>query len=214
MPNTPPGQRVRELRAERKWSLQRLADEVQKAAPSQKAPTAGTMQKLEAGEMQMTVRWMARLARAFGIAERDLLGTTESVPAGELREDAVPYQPRPGEPVPVATNLANPGFFLVRTAVLNELGINPGDVIVADLSETAVAAVAHGDIVICQHYDDEKMLVAQTLIREFIEPSLLVTNSTTANEKSLNLKTDNVAIKAVAGGMYRPIRRRPAHSGR
>jgi transcriptional regulator with XRE-family HTH domain len=78
-PDTP-GERVRQLRLARGWSLQQLADRIGASKPQ--------IDKLERGTRRLTQDWGTRLAAAFDVPETDFLsgGGPSPVPsAGRIR---------------------------------------------------------------------------------------------------------------------------------
>ena len=67
------------------------------------------------------------------------------------------------------------------------------------ISQEAVDAIKPLDCVLVQHYN---AMAAVTLLRQFVPPSLLITNSTDTNERPLALDRDDIAIKGVIVGTY------------
>lgn len=60
------GNRIKELREKKGWSMQRLADEVEGTSKQQ-------ISKLEKSQRGLTLEWMERLARAFSVRPADLI---------------------------------------------------------------------------------------------------------------------------------------------
>lgn len=72
--------RIRELRRERDWSQQKLADLV--------GVSKVTISDLELGKMQLTLDYMKRVAKALGVTAGELLNIEDNplLPAGSERE--------------------------------------------------------------------------------------------------------------------------------
>ncbi len=86
--------RIRDFRAARGWSLQRLAE----AAGTSKSQ----IDKLEKGERRLTVDWMVRLAKPLGCDPRDLM---ETFPGRTPPKDASPSLPQSGGGAPSSAAL-------------------------------------------------------------------------------------------------------------
>lgn len=71
------------------------------------------------------------------------------------------------------------------------------------MSARAVAACGTGDVVIAQLYDG---MSAMTLLRQFVAPSLLITNSYAPNLPTINTRTDDAAIKGVVVSSHSEFR--------
>lgn len=110
--------RVRALRAERGWSLQTLADRA--------GTTRSQIQKLETSQRRLDFEWVTRLAAAFEISERELMGSdfTELAP-GRVRR------------LPLVGDIAAGNW---REAIENP----DGEVMAVDASENAFALRAKG----------------------------------------------------------------------
>lgn len=69
---------------------------------------------------------------------------------------------------------------------------------VRDMTEQAVRDVSTGDIVVAQVYSSEDMLKATTIVRQFVAPSLLVTNRNGVNT-AVDMESSplDIAIKGV-----------------
>lgn len=203
-----PPNNILALRSARGWSQDRLAQEA--------GTTAGTIQKLESRDMQLTHKWMARLAAALGVSKCALIEDAapphpaEPVAPSGMAEDAEAYAPGPGEHLPLEAGGEPLGYVIVTSRALDQVGVLPGDILTIAMSPRAVAAVADGDLVVAQHYSDTDLTHATTILRQYVEPGLLTTNSRADNARSLALATDSVAIK----GVVRELRRAPRRDRR
>jgi len=89
----------------------------------------------------------------------------------------------------------------VKSSVLDCLDYKPGDILFIDIGQAAVNELKPGQCVLAQYYSG---MAATTILRQFISPSLLITNSRRENFVPLNLDVDDVAIKGVVVGQYTP----------
>ncbi len=102
--------------------------------------------------------------------------------AGKFGEDAEPYVPPRSSILTISETI---GYFRMMSNALetHPLGIQPGDVLAFDLSTAAIDNLRNEQIVILQCYHpDPQVLAAKTLVREFVRPSLLLTNRAQDNE--------------------------------
>lgn len=117
-----------------------------------------------------------------------ILGVSNATPdslaihaAGGLHEDAEPYNVPTGS---ILTSDPAIGYFRMRTDCLanHPLRIQPGDVLAFSMTQRAIEAVTSEQIVLLQCYDRRELLQARTLVREFMRPSLVMTNRESDNE--------------------------------
>jgi len=177
--------RIREFRQARKLTTYQLAELV--------GTTQATIHRLETGKRKLTVDWMKRIATALGVKPEDLIAPTIVQQAGD---DVMPYQPD-DEVVRHALKGSNRQLWKVVEPSLDYLNINPGDVIVTDASRTKLADLSSGDMVVLQVYDVRDMTHPRTLLRQYIAPSLFITNSSKTNDKPIDAKRCDVTILGV-----------------
>ena len=164
--------------------------------------SASTINGLEKGKTQINVAWLKRLSEVFGVPPEEILGI-ESAPARQLSEDAAQYDQSSGGARQI--KLEDTQFlYEARTPVLDQIGITPGMILVVDMSPDAVGALRQGDVVIAQAYDG---MSAITILRQFIEPSLLITNSSVRNLPIINTRQDDAAVKGVVVSSVSHFRR-------
>lgn len=178
--------RIKQIRERRGLTQDQLAELVDTTQP--------TIMRLERGQRKLTVEWMQRLAKALKCRPEELLSS--AVIAG-LSEDATPYVS--DDKSVSAKSLASRGLahFTVTSDAVELAGIGAGTVILIDMTPEAVAKVSTGDIVVAQAYGEE-LTDAVTIVRQFVAPSLLVTNRSTGNVATSLIDPDyDVAIKGV-----------------
>ncbi|HBM91320.1 MAG TPA: hypothetical protein DD400_05550 [Rhodospirillaceae bacterium] len=86
------GNHIREYRAARDWSLQKLADACQ--------TSKSQIDKLEKGQRRLTVEWMVRLAKPLGCDPRDLLLAPTLASAAHKNMQAANVE-KPPETLPI-----------------------------------------------------------------------------------------------------------------
>lgn len=109
--------------------MQQLAERV-------KPPTtAPTINKLEKGQLKLTVGWMMRLAEALGIEQRDLLEEGAGIAAGFF-DNVKPYIPGPKDPIRPRDGTA------LFQAINDDLDENPDEIVVGRILVFNMAVTA------------------------------------------------------------------------
>ncbi len=174
------GNRIRELREQRGMTTAQLA------------AAAGTSQpqitRLERGERKLSEEWMVRIAAALGVTPADLLA---SATLAEVTDDVEPY--RAGEFATAA--------YLMKSDVLEQIELPAGSLLVVDTTEKARERLKTGDVVIARLRDASGGARTRLIARQFIAPSLLVTNRRGANTA---LHTHNDAFRSEILGVAVP----------
>lgn len=101
---------------------------------------------------------------------------------GALEEDAVPYVPPQNHWLARSTHI---GFFRMKSTALDQHPerIMPGHLLAFDLNKTNAADIPSGSIVVVQLYDKRDLTKSHgTVIRQFVAPNKLITNSSEHNE--------------------------------
>lgn len=140
----------------------------------------------------------------------DVLGLPADKPiknGGGLAEDAVPYVANDDSVIVLPQRRKPLDPWLVRSNALDRVGILPGDVIEVDPSPETCENLKPLDKVIVQHmHADPNVLLAVTLLRQFVPPSLLVSNSSGKNDMPLDLERDEVHVRGVIVAVHRSVR--------
>lgn len=198
--------RIRELRRARGFTVVTLAE---KAGISH-----GYLTRIENGKRGLSVELAEKLAMALGTDAQDVLGLklpTETSgqtrePLREMAEDCEPYVAAPAD-LPLPRMKQNVDPWRVKSNALNKLGIRAGDIVFVDVSMEAVEQLASLQLVVAQVYHaDPQVLTATTVMRQFVPPSLLITNSSEKNEVPLDLDSEQVAVKGVIIGSQRSFK--------
>jgi len=101
---------------------------------------------------------------------------------GDLEEDAAPFIPPQNHWLARSPNI---GFFRMKSRALDQHPerIMPGHLLAFDLGKTNAAEIPSGSIVVVQLYDRRNLTKSHsTIIRQFIVPNKLITNSSDHNE--------------------------------
>lgn len=164
--------------------------------------SASTINSLEKGLTRLNVEWAERLASVFGVEPNEMMGfSTQTTPG--LAEDAVAYE-RELQHI----RLSSTQFpYKVKSQALNQIGVFPDQIVVVDMSVEAMKKLKGNDIVIAQLYSEAG---ATTILRQFVEPSLLITNSSVENAAIINTRTEDVTIKGIVVSAHSVFRHEDA----
>lgn len=188
--------RIRSLRELRGWSQGELGRRI--------GANKFKISRLESGEQKLDLDVALRIAREFEVTLGEVIGLGET--AG-LKEDAKRYTPGALDPL---SRLADPArnqcLFIVQTRALDELGLSPSDVLLVDTSGDAIARPPPLAVVVCQLFDDAGQAIDGTImLRQFVPPALLVTNSRTVNTSPVNLGAGQVRVIGVVISRHHSI---------
>lgn len=177
--------RIRELREKKRLSTYKLAELV--------GTTQSTIHRLEAGQRKLTVEWMRRIADALGVQPADLIAPTI---LEKSDDDVTPHVPDDAV-LRHALEGSNRQLWRVEGDVLDYLNIKTGGVIVADTTRRRLSDLQSGNVCVIQVYDVRDMRHPRTLLRQYIAPSLFITNSSKHNEQPIDAKRIDVNILGV-----------------
>lgn len=184
--------RIKELREARGWSMEELGRRV--------GIGKSGVNKWEKGVNQIKMDKLQKLAEIFEIPIYEIIDVSGNT-VGSFEEDAEPY---------VAKNkneridLGNAEFlYTAKTIVLDQIGIVPGTTLVVNMDNDATEHMQSEDIVLAQLYDG---MSAKTVLRQFIAPSLLITNSSSDNHPTINLRNEDAVIKGVVTSWHSHLR--------
>ena len=191
--------RIRELREAKGLSQDELGGRV--------GTNKFKVSRIENGETRLDLDLAVKIARALDVTVADVLGVDNGQHGPGLSEDAVAYQPHDDEPLARLEDLErNRVLYQATSNSLDELGIQAGDVLLIDISADAVAKVKPLAIVIVQVYSQSELLSATTIVRQFVPPALLITNSRTENRPPVSMTATDAHIKGVVISHHRTMR--------
>lgn len=191
---------IRERRISRNWSMQALADKV--------GTTVGTINRIETGETKLMHDLVPALGEALGCAWRDLFAPDDAteMPVIGFADDAAPFVAANASALGALALGPNRDLWTVQTDALDAIGIAAGRQIVVNISADAVDRAASLDAVVIQLIDPDNPMRAATLLRQYVEPDLFITNSTHANAVPLTKRTSDIRIKGIVENVIMPPR--------
>jgi hypothetical protein len=154
--------------------------------------------RLEAGEKVLNVNDLIALETIFGVDWYEIAGKPRHGAATErhgLAEDAEPYVAAATSALYAWRLRPTQSWLSVKSGALSAIGYAAGDVVIIDNGAEVMAQLANGDAVAVT-VGAPGQPGARTLLRQFIEPDLLITNSLADNELPIDRRRDDVAIMA------------------
>jgi transcriptional regulator with XRE-family HTH domain len=153
-----------------------------------------TVSKIERGAQSMTPGQVIVFAKIFNALPAVFVKDIPDI-GGErgFSEEAEPFLPDAGSFESRIPLQETQSWYRIRDSRLDEIGIMPGDAVVIDIGKGAMTAVTIGDVVIANLYSADGKS-AETVVRQWIPPRLLITNSRSRNLLPLNLETDRVSL--------------------
>jgi transcriptional regulator with XRE-family HTH domain len=173
--------RIKQLRLEKGLTIGQLAEKV--------GLSESHLSRVEAGARGVKLSKLGALAKVLGVPMIELMPQD----GFEHPSDLIPFIPPKGSAVEKALASSTQRMFRVQSGVLNELGINEGDLLIADFSDKAIAAVPEGAPVIAE-LENSKTGEKALLLRQHIGPHLLITNSSDQNSVSIHMLKTSVKI--------------------
>lgn len=166
--------------------------------------SVSSINRLEKDDRKLTVPELLKLMEIFDVSAEIIVPAIASPrappSAGGFEDDVKPYDAGPFEDIRLPENQDK---WITASDALSAIGIEPGDAIIVDISQRAVENVPTGEAVVVQHYFAE--MKARTLLRQYIEPNLFITNSKGRNRPLLDAREDDVRIKGVVISKLTPI---------
>jgi transcriptional regulator with XRE-family HTH domain len=172
--------RIRQLRLERGLSLTEFAKLV--------GISESHLSRVESGVRGLHLSKMEAVARALGVPVATIL----SGQSLGYMPDVAPYTPPKGSAIERALTSSTQRMFKVLSDVLSELEVSEGDPIIADMAVNSIKELKMGDVVVAQVFvDDSKEGVL--LLRQYINPKLLISNS--ADQNAMPIQMDRAKIQ-------------------
>jgi transcriptional regulator with XRE-family HTH domain len=193
-----PQNRIKELRLQKRLTQDELGALI--------GVTQEHVGRLERSIRLLQVPVAERIAKALDTTVAEVLGieANDPPPPPGLSDDAVPYVAGNGDPFAMLQS-DNRFLWTSTSDCLDNLRIHRGDVVVVNNSASAVKAVEALKPVLvrwCPNGDIDKPL---TLLRQFVPPRLLITNSSSSNAPMLVIGEDEVQIVGVVEGAHRRL---------
>jgi transcriptional regulator with XRE-family HTH domain len=156
-----------------------------------------TISKIERSAQSMTPEQVIAFAGIFNVPPAAFVKDMPGI--GRERgfsEEAEPFMPDAGSFESRVPLKEAQSWYRIRDSRLDEIGIMPDDLVVIDIGKGAMAGVTIGDVVIANLYSADGK-TAETIVRQWIPPRLLITNSRSRNLMPLNLEQDGVSLLGV-----------------
>lgn len=187
--------RIKELRERRGWSQEHLGSLIGRSK--------SVISRLEDGSTRLDLEVAKKVAAALNVTLAEVLGISdEDGYSTGLEDDGARYVADPGDPLQAFVTSPNRYLFRVDSDAVDKAGIRRGDVAIIDDSATACSAVRALQVVLVMHHPEDGGN-AVSLLRQFVPPDLLITNSSTSNAKSLDRIKDDATIVGVVIGSHR-----------
>lgn len=188
--------RIRQLREARKMSQEALGQLIGR--------TKHQISRIESGATKLDVNTADAIAQALGVGIDEVLGlkSVANGSAGGFRDEAVPYQASPDDPLGRAVSDQR-YTYKIDSDALENIGIRRGDDVVVDASAAAVAAVRPLQAVLINWRSASTPGKSVILPRQYVPPALAITNGPRL-EPSIALG-QNAYIFAVIVSVHRTI---------
>lgn len=157
--------------------------------------TKSVISRIEAGITGLDLDTAQKIADTLNVPLADVLGigTPSAAPARGFSEDVTPFAGDTLDSVPLAPNEYR---YTVNTSVVENAGIRAGDTVTVNDSAAAVAAVEPLDVVVVLYHHPADTEKATHLLRQFVPPSLLITNARD-NARSIDTAREDAHIVGV-----------------
>jgi transcriptional regulator with XRE-family HTH domain len=153
-----------------------------------------TISKIERGAQSMTPGQVIIFAEIFHVLPATFVKTIPGISRERgFSEEAEPFVPDAESFESRVPLREAQSWYRIRDSRLDEIGIMPGDTVVIDIGKSTMTGIAIGDVVIANLYSADGKS-AETIVRQWIPPRLLITNSRSRNLTPLNLEEDNVSL--------------------
>lgn len=167
--------RIKEFREARGWTQQQLGDQIGQSNTN--------INKIETGKIELRERVIRRLADAFDVSISVLLDDSRIAEhhapdlIGPPNPDVVQYTPPSDHPLAHLAKDESATCYQVLSDSLSQLGFLPDDILMGSNKRSTIDNVATGAIVIVEHRPVDTVDGSRLLLREFIDPNLLIVNT-------------------------------------
>jgi transcriptional regulator with XRE-family HTH domain len=144
------------------------------------------------GKTKLNTDWIMKLAKALDVSEAEIFEA--SGVSRETIEDDVVLVTEGADAAGLTKTAKGDLLYRVVQDRLDQIGIVSGMTLLVETNPETVASLESEEIVIAQLHWRARTI---TLLRQYIAPSLLITNSSARNADILNLRTDDVGITGI-----------------
>lgn len=190
--------RIKELRELRGMSQERLGALIGRSK--------SVISRLEDGTTRLDLDITSKIAEALNVSIAEVLNIETSggprlAPDG-LAEDLKPYMGGPDDNLRSVSRMPNKKLYQVQTNAAELSGIRKGDVVEIDESADACRRVAPLQAVRVRYHPPGSPDRAFELLRLFLPPRKLITNSSSVDAPTLDLHLDNAIIAGVVSAIH------------
>jgi transcriptional regulator with XRE-family HTH domain len=178
--------RIQELRKAKGWSLQDLADRIN--------ASKSAIFELEKGKTRLNVGWINRLANVFEVEPEEIYEFT--APQKKSILDDVELLESSIEDLRMTDSQS---AYVVLSGILDQIGINSGMIVVVDSDPENISQISTGDVALVAVREKR---ITRLLLRQFMAPSMLLTNSSAENSPLINLRIQDAGLKGIVTGAY------------
>lgn len=158
--------------------------------------------RIENGDTELTVDVARRAALALGVTLDELVGNAEQSPLSGFVEDMTPYAAPEGDALQAALTGDHLYPFLITTDAIDRAGYPRGMIIQISDARSDCANVKPLQPVRVLYHAPGSETKAVSLLRLFVPPKLLITNSSTKNMPNLDMDVDDAHIIGVVVAGY------------
>lgn len=160
--------------------------------------TKSVISRLEDGSTRLDLEVAASIAKVLDTTLAEVLDIETADPGrvAGFAEDLSPFDP-PASDWRAGLKRDTRYLHIVETDVLDAMGIGKGDVVVIDIGADAVRAIQALQVAQVRWHPEGDFMKPRTLLRQYVPPRLLITNSTTGNQRMIDLMADDAHIVGV-----------------
>jgi transcriptional regulator with XRE-family HTH domain len=200
-----PGEMLRQLRQSYRGKGKRALTQKELAAMAG-IPNLETISKIERGAQSITPEQVIIFAKIFNVPPVTFVKDIPGIESGRgFSEEAELFTPDAGSFESRVPLKDTQSWYRIKESRLDEIGMMPGDTVAIDIGKSAMEGIAIGDVVIANLYSADGKS-AETIVRQWIPPRLLITNSRSRNLLPLNLEQDNASLLGIVVWPRRSLR--------
>lgn len=185
--------RIKELREAKGLTQEQLGDIVGR--------TKSTISRIESENPSLDIELARKIADALdttlaAVLDIEMPGVER--PVGGFREsDVEPWVPPANDPFARLVD-EHDYFMIAKSGALVKHGINQGDLLfVNDSAATCASPPALAPVIVQYNEDPGRSEHTVELLRQFVPPSLLVTNAGDRNERPIDMSVESAVIVGV-----------------
>ncbi|MFN3625827.1 MAG: multiprotein-bridging factor 1 family protein [Hyphomicrobium sp.] len=166
-----------------------------------------TISRYERDERTPSISTAEVMARELNSTIPEILGVpaTNGIGPAGFSDDMVPYATASGDRLAALTG-PNRSLWIIDNDVLDNIGMRRGAIAVVDDSQKARDELKPLQAVQVAYHSKSSPGKAVRLLRQFVPPGLIITNSSHGNLPSLDLNKDDAQIVGVIDSVHLQMR--------